>query len=85
MMIFFLSKYIYNWVKEKFMKKHTLYWYYKVKICRIENRISYVRESYAQRSAMSSKNFEFDHLVEEEIQPYKEKIFKIKRKLVNLR
>jgi len=67
------------------MRKHTLYWYYKVKICRIENKINDVRHSYAERSAMSSRNFEFDHFVEEEIQPYKERIFNIKRKMVNLR
>lgn len=67
------------------MKKHTLYWYYKTQICQIQKKILDVRETYAQRSAMSSKNFEFDHLVEEEIKPYKEKIFKIKRKMVKLR
>ena len=67
------------------MKKHTLYWYYRTQICQIQKKISHVRENYAQRSAMSSKNFEFDHLVDEDIKLYREKIFKIKRKMVNLR
>lgn len=67
------------------MKKHALYWYYRAQICQIQKKILDIRKFYAQRSAMSSKNFEFDHLVDEDVKPYKEKIFKIKRKMVNLK
>lgn len=67
------------------MKKHTLYWYYKVKICRIEKRISCIRDFYAQRSSMSKRNFEFEHIVEEEVRLHRGKIFNLKRKMVNIR
>lgn len=67
------------------MKKHVLYWYYRIKICRIEGRIFCVRDFYAQRSSMSKRNFEFESIVEEEVKLYREKIFNLKRKMVNIR
>ena len=67
------------------MKKHTLYWYYRVQICKIEGKISDIYTTYAKRSAMSSKNFEFEHLAKEDTKKYRDEIFKIKRKMVNLR
>ena len=67
------------------MKKHTMYWYYRSQICRLRKKIESVRVSHAQRSLLSSKNFEFDHLVEEETKKYKKDIYKIKRKMCSIR
>lgn len=67
------------------MKKYTLYWYYKTQICRLQKKIESVRLSYAQRSSLSSKNFEFDHLVEEDTKKIKKDIYRIKRKMCSIR
>lgn len=67
------------------MKKYTLYWYYRTQICRLQKEIESVRLNYAQRSSMSSKNFEFDHLVEEDTKKIKKDIYKIKRKMCRVR
>ena len=63
------------------MKKCTLIWYYKSKIHKLEKRIESVRQVYAERSAMSSRNFEFDHLVTEDTEKYRKQIFRLKRKI----
>jgi len=67
------------------MKKYTLYWYYRTKICSLNKKIEDVRTNYAIMSGMSSKNFEFDHRVEEDIRPHKKKIYEIKRKMCQVR
>jgi len=67
------------------MRKQTLHWYYKVKICRLQKKIKHTRTIYAQRSSMSSRNFEFDHYVEKDTKKYRKEIFRIKRKLCEIR
>lgn len=67
------------------MKKCTLIWYYKSKIHKLEKRIEGVRHMYAERSAMSSRNFEFEHLVKEDTKNYREQIFRLKRKICSIK
>lgn len=67
------------------MKKYTMYWYYRTQICKLQKKIESVRVDYAQRSAMSSRNYEFEHLVEEETKNFKKDIYKIKRKMCSVR
>jgi len=67
------------------MKKYPLYLYYQVQICKLRKKIENVRLDFATRSAQSSKNFEFEHLVEEHTIEIKKDIYKIKRKLCSIR
>lgn len=65
------------------MRKYTLYWYYRSQICRLNKQIEDIRLGYAERSNMSSRNFEFEHLVNSDsaVRYKKERIYKLKRKM----
>jgi len=67
------------------MKKYPLILYYRLKICSLNKKIKERYDYYAYISSTSSKNFEFDRLVEEDIVEYKKNIYKIKRKMCNVR
>lgn len=67
------------------MKNYTLYLYYRTQICTLNKKINNIRSGYAQRSSISSRNFEFDHLVEDHVRAYRVDIYKIKKKMCQLR
>jgi len=67
------------------MKNYPLKLYYRLKICSLKKKIKERYDYHAYISSTSSKNFEFEHLVEDDIKEYKKNIFKIKRKMCGVR
>ena len=67
------------------MKNYHLKLYYKLKIWSLKKKIKDCLNYHAHMSSRSSRNYEFDGLVENDTIRYKKEIYKIKRKMCSVR